>query len=254
MKVLVTGASRGIGRAVAQRLHAGGARLALSARAEPHLLAVLRETPGSVGLAAELTEPAELAGLVDRAAQALSGLDGFVHCAGVVHYADALSATRAELEQQLQVNCVAPFLLTQHAARHMRAAGGGAIVHVASTLGLRPAVGTAAYAASKAALISLTRSFALELGADRIRVNALAPGVIDTDMVRVLRPRAEDQAQLSAAEQAEQVEQQLSALARLHPLGRLGTAAEVAEAVAYLLAAEFVTGSVLTIDGGLLAG
>ena len=242
MKVLVTGASRGIGRAVALRLHAKRAKLALSAREGAHLDRVLRETPGSVGVAAELTRADEVEGLVPRAVDALGGLSAFVHCAGVVRYTPALEISRAELAEQMQVNFNAGFVLSQAAGRVMRAAGsGGAIVCVASTLGTHPARGTAAYAASKAALMAMTRAFALELAPNKIRVNAVAPGVIDTEMVRVVR----DQVDVAA---------QLKALAALHPLGRLGTADEVAEAVVYLLEAQFVTGTVLVVDGGLTLG
>jgi NAD(P)-dependent dehydrogenase (short-subunit alcohol dehydrogenase family) len=147
------------------------------------------------------------------------------------------------------VNFVAGFALSQAVARALLAAGdGGTIVHVASTLGLRPVSGSAAYAAAKAALIAATRAFALELSPHGVRVNAVAPGIIDTDMVRVVRDADRDR--LTPEQTAERLEQQLSNLASLTPLGRLGTAAEVAEAVEYLLTAEFVTGSVLVVDGG----
>jgi NAD(P)-dependent dehydrogenase (short-subunit alcohol dehydrogenase family) len=250
VKALVTGASRGIGRAIARTLHARGASLALSARELSHLHGVLEETPGSVGLAAELTRADEVDTLVPRAHAALSGLDAFVHCAGVVRYGPALDVLRSELEEQLTVNFTSAFTLCQAAGRVMSAAGGGgAIVCVASTLGLRPASGSAAYAASKAALIALTRAFALELAPAAIRVNAVAPGVIDTDMVHVVRGSDRDRLDARATEQ--RVAEQLAQLAALHPLGRLGTAQEVAEAVLYLLEARFVTGSVLVVDGGL---
>jgi NAD(P)-dependent dehydrogenase (short-subunit alcohol dehydrogenase family) len=250
VKALVTGASRGIGRAVARRLHARGAALALSARKLAHLSSVLQETPGSVALAAELTSEDEVDALVPRAVEALAGLDALVHCAGVVRYTPALEITRKELAEQMQVNFSAGFVLSQAAARAMRAAGsGGAIVSVASTLATHPAHGTAAYAASKAALLAATRALALELAPAGIRVNAVAPGVIDTEMVRVVRDA--DREQLDASAAAERVATQLQVLAALHPLGRLGTADEVAEAIVYLLDARFVTGSVLVVDGGL---
>jgi NAD(P)-dependent dehydrogenase (short-subunit alcohol dehydrogenase family) len=122
-------------------------------------------------------------------------------------------------------------------------------VNVASTLATNPAEGTAAYAASKAALIAWTRALALELAPHQVRVNAVAPGIIDTDMIHVLR--GVDPAGLPPAEQEARVAAQLGRLAALHPLGRLGTPDEVAEAVIYLLEAKFVTGTVLVVDGGL---
>jgi NAD(P)-dependent dehydrogenase (short-subunit alcohol dehydrogenase family) len=250
VRLLVTGASRGIGRAVARRLHARGDALALSARSDTHLAPVLAELPGTFGVPAELTRASELESLVSRAAAALGGLDGLVHCAGVVRYAPALDITSTDLDAQLRVNFVAGFTLTQAVARRLLAANGsGAIIHVASTLGLRPARGSAAYAASKAALIAATRAFALELAAHGIRVNAVAPGIVDTDMVRVVRDPDRDV--LTPQQTAERLDQQMTALASLHPLGRLGTPDEIAEAVEYLLDAKFVTGTVLVVDGGL---
>ncbi len=134
------------------------------------------------------------------------------------------------------------------AAPHLRTAGGGAIVHVASTLGVRSAPGTTAYAATKAALLSVTRTLALELAADKVRVNAVLPGVVDTDMVRV--PRVE----VAPEEAPALIEKQLAELRELHPIGRLGEPEDVAAAVCYLLDASWVTGAALEVDGGLLAG
>jgi NAD(P)-dependent dehydrogenase (short-subunit alcohol dehydrogenase family) len=135
--------------------------------------------------------------------------------------------------------------MAQRAGTAMAAQGSGCIVLVASTLALGPAPLTTAYAASKAALISAARSLALELGPRGVCVNAVAPGVVDTDMVRNLRPRA-DGAPHPEPERA--LAEQLEALRKLHLLGRLGRPQDV------LLCAPYVTGSVLTVDGGLLLG
>jgi len=235
MRALVTGASRGIGRAVALALGARGAQLALCARDREALDALCTQIDGACGLTCDLSRAEEAEALVGRAVAALGGLDAVINCAGIVHYAAVGGVTRDALGEQLAVNLVAPFLIAQRAAEHLRAESRpGVIINVASTLGIRPATDSSAYAASKAGMIVMTRAFATELGPSNIRVNAVAPGLIDTDMIRI--PRADE----------------LEALRKLHPLGRLGTPEDVAEAVLYLIDADFVTGTVLTVDGGLL--
>jgi len=247
MRVLLTGASRGIGHAIAESLIARQDRVALAVRdvSAPAVRELLARAPGSVALPVDLADRALTSTLVERACDALGGLDALINCAGIVRYAALSELTPAELYQQFEINCFAPLWLARAAAEHLAAQGGGAIVSVASTLGLKPAPLTAAYAASKAALISFTRSLALEFAAARVRVNAVAPGIVDTEMVRVARPGTAGAPPLSA-------EQQLAQLSALHPLGRLGTPAEIAEAVLYLVDARFVTGTVLVADGGLL--
>jgi NAD(P)-dependent dehydrogenase (short-subunit alcohol dehydrogenase family) len=241
MKVLVTGASRGIGRAVAEQLHARGARVALVARASDALTETASRLSGSIALVADLSRVEDAERVVEAASDALCGLDAVVNCAGMVRYADACETSYADVKAQLDLNFIAPFVICREAARIMRASGeGGAIVNVASTLALRPAAQTAAYAASKAAVLSMTRAFALELGPFGIRVNAVAPGLVDTEMIRALRPGEAS------------IEVQLEGLRKLHPLGRLGVPSDIAQAVVYLLEADFVTGSVLVVDGGLL--
>jgi 3-oxoacyl-[acyl-carrier protein] reductase len=243
MRALVTGASRGIGRAVALALlREDGARLALGVRDPASVTSLLTAASGSVALQVDLRDPAQSAGLVERAWAALGGLDVVINCAGIVYYTAAAELTRAELLEQLEVNFLAPLAISQDAARRMRDGGGGVIVNVASTLGFQPAPLTAAYGAAKAALIAWTRALALEFGSQRVRVNAVAPGIIDTDMIRA--PRA-------AGLSGEQLEKQLDGLRQLQPLGRLGSAEEVADAVMFLVRNEFATGSVLVLDGGL---
>lgn len=241
MKALITGASRGIGRAVALALAQRGDTLALVARDAKALAAVAGEAGGATTFAIDLADAACLPTLVEDALRALGGLDVLINCAGVVRYAPALEVSQADFQLQHAVNFVAPCVLSQHAAqRWCRDGQAGTIVNIASTLAFAPAPLTAAYAATKAALIALTRSLALELAPHGIRVNAVAPGVIDTDMVRVTRPGSHAS-----------VEAELEALRRMHLVGRLGTPEDVAQAVLYLLDAQFVTGSVVTVDGGL---
>jgi NAD(P)-dependent dehydrogenase (short-subunit alcohol dehydrogenase family) len=252
-RVLVTGASRGIGAAIARALIAQGVKLAVVGRDRAALERVLGADAGHAVVVVDLARDGAEE-VVDRAVAALGGLEGFVACAGAVEYQPLGSVSAASLAQQMTVNFSAPFLMAQRAAEPIARAGGGAMLFVASTLGLKPAPLTAAYAASKAALISAARSFALELAPRGIRVNALAPGVVDTDMVRVLRPSPTTGDSAGQSLRPRTVEQQLESLRQLHPLGRLGTPEEIAESALYLLRTPYVTGSILTVDGGLLLG
>lgn len=239
---LVTGASRGIGRAIAELLLARGRSVIASARDGALLASLEQAHPGRVTtIPCDLAQPGAAAKLIERARE-VGTLHEVVLAAGIARYAAFADVTEQDLRAQLELNFIAPFTLLQHAGRSMAE---GSMVVVASTLAFRTAPTTAAYAASKAALVSAARSAALEL-APRVRVNVVAPGVVDTDMVRAPRralSRGEDAAALVA--------QQLASLRALHPLGRLGTPEEVAEAVLYLLDARWLTGTVLTIDGGL---
>ena len=242
---LVTGASRGIGRATCEALLKGGRTVLATGRDALALASLEAAYPGRVlGLDCDLVQPGAWQRLLDRVDQH-GPLDELVLSAGIVRYAAVGQISEEELRAQHELNFLVPFLITQRVGSAMRERGHGAIVHIASTLGLRSAPQTAAYAASKAALISASRSFALEL-APTVRVNAVAPGVVDTAMIRVTRGETADpEAALRA---------QLDKLRALHPLGRLGTAAEIAEAVLFLLDAAWISGSVLTVDGGLTAG
>ena len=156
-RIVVTGASRGIGRAVAAALLARGDAVALIARDASALAAVASAAPAhAYPLLADLAQPGQAEASVERAAAALGGLDGLVCCAGVVRYEFVGGISRSELAAQLAVNFLAPVLASQRAAALM--SGGGSIVHLASTLALQPAPGTLGYAAAKAALLAAVRT------------------------------------------------------------------------------------------------
>lgn len=244
---LVTGATRGIGRAVCEALVGAGRRVIATGRDAARLAELAKRFgPRVVTLEADLGAPGIWSELLDRVDR-VGPLAELVSSAGVVRYAPVGQVDEAELRAQLELDFVVPYLMSQRVGSAMRARGQGAIVHIASTLGIRPAPDTSAYGASKAALIAATQAFALEL-APHVRVNAVAPGIVDTDMVRVLRREsgAEDAQARDAA-----LAEQMAGFARLHPLGRMGKAEEIAQAVVYLLDAEWVTGTVMTVDGGV---
>ncbi len=246
-RVLLTGGSRGIGRAIANALMAEGVRLALVGRDVDALRAVTAGDDRHAVIAADLSDPTSVQGLTERAGDALDGLDAFVSAAGIAIYEPAGRVSEAALARQLQVNFIAPFAMGQAAAERMAGSGGGSLLFIASTLATHPAPMTAAYAASKAALIAAARSLALELGPRGVRVNTIAPGVVDTDMVRAPRPTG-------AAADARAIAAQLEGLRALHPLGRLGQPEDVAQTALYLLQARYVTGAVVVVDGGLTLG
>jgi 3-oxoacyl-[acyl-carrier protein] reductase len=251
-RVLLTGASRGIGRAVALQLLDAGARLAVVGRDQAALALLLGAAgKGSAVLQADLARPENARGLVAKAVDLLGGLDAIVSSAGIVEYAHVEVVTAESIERQHAVNFTSPLCIALEAAAVLP--DGGSIVFVASTLALAPAPLTLGYAASKAALVAATRALALELGPRGIRVNAVAPGPVATDMLRVVR-YAPGEAQLSAEAAQGRVEEQLEALRDLHPLRRLALPGEVAYTVLYLLTAGYVTGNILPVDGGLLLG
>jgi len=251
-RVLLTGASRGIGRAIALQLLDAGARLAVVGR-DRTVLAELVATAGSGSavLHADLAQPERVHGLVARAAAALGGLDAFVSSAGIVEYAHAEVVTAESIERQHAVNFASPLRIALDAAGVLPR--DGSIVFVASTLALQPAPLTLGYAASKAALVAATRSLALELAPRGLRVNAVAPGPVATDMLNVVR-YAPGEAALTPEAARHRIEEQLASLRALHPLRRLAQPGEVAHTVLYLLTADYVTGNILPVDGGLLLG
>ncbi len=244
--VVVSGATRGIGRAIAEVLVERGRSVVALARDEAALAALAATHPGKVAyVRVDLARPDERAGLVERIVAAGGALPGgFVHAAGLAQYVPALEVRPEGLREQLEIHAMAPFELARElATRWIAERVHGSVVTLSSTLASRPAPFTVAYAMAKAAQEAMVRGLALELAPHGIRFNAVAPGVVDTDMVRAERPDA-----------LASTDARLEALARLHPIGRLGRAHEVAETVVHALDATFMTGTTLVVDGGLLVG
>ena len=227
MRALVTGGGSGIGAAVAHRLADEGFNVAI-ADLEPDAVAT---ELGATALRVDVRDETQVA-------QAMDGVDVLVNAAGIGSTANAPNTTIEVWENVFAVNARGTFLCCKHAIPGMKARGGGAIVNVASVAGLIGLKNRAAYSASKGAVIALTRALAVDHVADGIRVNAVCPGTIDTPWVQRLVTDAGES---------------LDALRARQPMGRLGTPGEVAEAVLYLTTAEFATGTILTIDGGLTA-
>ena len=229
---LVTGAGSGIGAAVARRLAAQGANVVLADLS----LAAVEQLAGELGPAAR---PVQLdVRDEERVAPAMADLDVLVNVAGIGSTTNAPETSLEVWEDVFAVNARGTFLCCKHAIPDMAARGGGSIVNVASVAALVGLRNRAAYCASKGAVVALTRALAVDHVGDGIRVNAVCPGTVDSPWVRRL---------------VEESGESLDALRARQPLGRLGTTDEVAEAVEYLVSAEFATGSVLVVDGGLTA-
>jgi len=237
---LVTGASRGIGQAIAGRLASEGARVIAAARSIEALERVVGEIVSAGGnasaLGMDLADGASIEAGAKRCVEEHGSVDVLVNNAGVTEDNLLLRMSRESWDRVLATNLTGAFLLTQALLRGMVKKRYGRIVNVTSVVGMMGNPGQANYAASKAGLIGLTKTIARELASRNITCNAVAPGFIETEMTQKMTPAARE------------------ALSGQIPAGRLGSAADVAEAVAFLASeqASYVTGHVLNVSGGLL--
>lgn len=243
---IVTGAGSGIGRACAVRFAREGARVAV-ADIDPAASAATGDEIASAGgtclaLAVNAAREADVAMLVERTISAFGTPTVLVNSAATTGFGALVDTPVEELDRVLSNNVRSTWLCSHAVVPLMRAAGGGSIVNMASIAGIVGAPGMAAYSTSKGALITMTRTLALEHAEHGIRVNCICPGSIDTPMLRASFDRSGD----AAAARARNV--------RRHPLGRLGTPEEVANLALFLASdeASFMTGSTCVIDGGAL--
>ncbi|MEY2667515.1 MAG: hypothetical protein RJA59_153 [Pseudomonadota bacterium] len=238
---LVTGASRGIGRAIAVALSRGGAKIALNyagnqaAAEESQRLCREAGSPEVRLFPFDVAAAAAAAKAVDDVVATMGGLHILVNNAGIALDQLVMRVKDEDWQRQLDVNLTGAFHMIRAVTRPMMKARGGAIVNLTSVVGEMGNAGQAGYAATKAGLIGLTKSVARELASRNVRVNAVAPGYIDTDMTASLPEGAKQK------------------MAEMIPLGRLGSADDVAAAVAWLCSdqASYVTGEVLRVNGGM---
>jgi 2-hydroxycyclohexanecarboxyl-CoA dehydrogenase len=232
---IVTGAGRGIGRAIAERLVADGARVAvLDLEPGPPL-------DGAHAIVADVRDPAAVEAAVAEARERLGGLHFLVNNAGIRHYAPLAEHTDQQWRDTLDINVTGTFLCTRAALADLEAAeGGGRVVNLGSIVGRMGAPNRVAYCTSKAAVEGMTRALAVELGPAGVRVNAIAPAVTETPMARRYAGDAEAMAMIE----------------RGTPARRMAQPEEVAGAAAFLVGpdAGFVNGVTLYVDGGWAAG
>jgi NAD(P)-dependent dehydrogenase (short-subunit alcohol dehydrogenase family) len=236
---LVTGAASGIGLATVRRLLEAGWKVAAVDRDEAALAGLSRELglPTRVFTSAlDVTDEAAAEKAVAMAGEALGGLDGVVNSAGIAADIHALETPVALLRKILDVNVVGTFIVARAAARLMKDRGGGAIVNISSVSGLRGGKGRSAYGASKGAVVVLTQVLANDLARYKIRVNAVAPGPVDTPMVKAVHTAADRALWL-----------------RHVPMRRYAEPGEIASVIEFLLdgtRSSFVTGEIVAVDGG----
>ena len=235
--VFVTGSTRGIGLAVAHKFASLGANVVLNGRSEisEDLLAQFADYGVTVvGISGDISNGEDAQRMVAEAIEKLGSVDVLVNNAGITNDKLMLKMTEEDFERVLKINLTGAFNMTQAVLKPMSKARQGAIINMSSVVGLMGNVGQANYAASKAGLIGFTKSVAREVAGRNVRVNAIAPGMIESDMTAVLSDKVKD-----------------AMLAQI-PMKQFGQAEQVADVAVFLASQDYLTGQVIAIDGGLI--
>lgn len=239
--VLITGGSGGIGKAVAELFFSEGARVAITARNKKKLSKTSNEI-GAFAVSGDIRKYDQVREVVEKTVKKFGQIDILVNNAGIYPNPTPLyKVEEQDWNKVIDVNLTGTFRYTKAVLPHMISNNFGCIINVSSNAGLRPSedIGADSYAASKAAIVFLTKMWAIEFAKNNIRVNCVCPGVVDTEMSHSFMVSKEERRKIS----------------KEHPLGRIGTPEEIAKAILYLASEDssWVTGSILAIDGGVSA-
>jgi len=241
---LITGGNRGIGLATAQLFAKEGAKVVLLARDQAKGESEAKSIDNAKFIQGNVTKAEDCQRAVDESIKTVGGVDVLVNCAGIIYRNRTVEqTTEEEWDATFDVNVKGTFLMCKHAMPALRERK-GCVVNLSSYVGMVGFRGASAYAASKAAIINLTRSMALDHAREGVRVNAICPGSVDTEMIHTAWKNFGD------------VEEAQRLWAEKHPLGRIAQPEEVAQAILFLASddASFITGTALVVDGGILAG
>ena len=235
---LVTGGSRGIGFATAKILSENGATVIITAKNQERLDKAIAKIPNSSGIAADIRKSSDVKNVVSKIIEKFGRIDILVNNAGMFPKIKQLhEIDEDEWNEVLDVNLTGQFRFTKEAIPHLQKTS-GSIINISSDAGIKAYKGfnADAYSASKAALILLTKCWALEYSKDKIRVNCICPGVVDTDMTKPFLKTQKDK----------------DFMDNEHPIGRIGQPDEIGKAVLYFASddASWTTGAILTVDGG----
>ena len=237
---IITGGGSGIGRGIALALAQEGAKVVIAGRTEEKLRRVAQEIgPNCLPVQTDTGKATDISKLVDNAVQRFGGVNVLVNNAALLLPGTAESHTDDEWEQMFDVNVRGVWQLCRAALPHLRAAGGGSIINIGSVLSMVAARNRVGYTATKGAVLAMTRALALDHASEKIRVNCICPGIVDTEMV----------ARFSLDESARRHR------IAMHPLGRFGQPQDIAQAAVFLASDEssWITGAAFPVDGGYTA-